>query len=104
MAMARITSLVGTLLDPSGKNPAPGPADAVTRAATPPGLPFSSDLDAPAAGTPAARFASGPSAASPPERLAGIRRQAQTTEPEDLAELINAVLVDQARRHGVDLS
>ncbi|MFY9940595.1 MAG: hypothetical protein WAK57_00350, partial [Desulfobacterales bacterium] len=104
-AMARIAALVDTLWVPPGKAPPPGTADPVLRVPGPSKASAAPIAAATAAGAPPPRPApTGTAPIAPPEGLAGVQWRPEVTEPEDLAELINDVLVDQARRHGVNLS
>jgi hypothetical protein len=104
-AMARIATLVEVLLAPSGKAPPRGAADPVLRVAAPPAAPAALEAGTAAAiGPPGQRAPTGPASSAGPRVLPDTRRWPEVTEPEDLAELINDVLVDQARRHGVNLS
>lgn len=104
-AMARIATLVEALLTPPASEAPSGVTAPPALAAAPPDAPFSRHRAASPGDPPAGRRgASGPATVSPPAGWPDLERLAAATEPEDLAELINAVLVEQARRHGVDLS
>jgi hypothetical protein len=103
--MARIATLVDTLWVPSGKAPPRGAADPGLPVAAPPAAPAPLEARTAAAmGPPGQRTPTGPAPSAAPKVLPDTHRWPEVTEPEDLAELINDVLVDQARRHGVNLS
>jgi hypothetical protein len=103
--MARIAILVDTLWVSPAKAPRPAAADSVLRAPAWSAFAAAGEAGAAAFGGPHPPVApAAPWPSAPPEAEPAVGRRSEAPEPEALAELINDVLVDQARRHGVDLS